>query len=54
MKRVLDRLRREYREEHGKEPPAEFINRAEVGIARHIGKADRDAHREIYDKLAEE
>ena len=54
MAATLRQIREEYIEEHGEEPSEEFMEQAELEIVRRVGKADRDAHREIYDKLANE
>lgn len=54
MEETLQKIREEYVEEHGQEPSEEFLEQAELEIVRRVAKADRDAHREIYDKLANE
>lgn len=54
MKEILGNVREIYVEEHGEEPPEEFIEEARQRIVQRVAKQNRDAHREIYDALADE
>jgi hypothetical protein len=54
MEDLLGRVKQMYREEHGEEPPEEFIEEARRRIVLEAAEQDRNEHREIYDKLADE
>ena len=54
MERLLDSVESQYREEHGEDPPEEFLRRARSKIVQHVASKDREDHRGIYDALAEE
>jgi hypothetical protein len=54
MERALDTIRKQYVEEHGEEPSDEFIEEARRRIILGVARQDREAHREIYDALADE
>lgn len=54
MDELIEAVREEYVDEHGEEPPEEFLKNARKQIIRQAGKARRDEHREIYDALAKE
>lgn len=51
---MLERARDRYIEEHGEEPPEEFMNDARDTILRTLAKKGRDEHRDVYDALADE
>jgi len=54
MAQLLDAVRDRYIEEHGEEPPAEFMRRARNEIVHDLASHDREEHRDIYDALADE
>lgn len=54
MAAALDRIRRIYVEEEGEEPSEEFMSEARRRLVREVARDRRDAHREIYEALAEE
>jgi death-on-curing family protein len=47
-------VREQYVEEHGEEPPEEFMRQARNEIVHGVASKDRDDHRDIYDALANE
>jgi hypothetical protein len=51
---LLAQAREQYVEEHGEEPPDEFLEEARTRILRRLAKKGRDEHRDVYDALAEE
>ena len=54
MEDLLGRVKQMYREEHGEEPTEEFIEEARRRKELEAAEQDRNEHREIYDKLADE
>mgnify|MGYP006914279298 CR=1 FL=1 len=54
MAAALERLRQIYVEEEGEEPPEEFMTDARQELVRAVARNRRDAHREIYEALANE
>lgn len=54
MLELLERVRDDYKEEHGEDPPEEFVEKARREIILQAAKQDRDDHRDIYEKLADE
>jgi hypothetical protein len=54
IEQTLDEIRERYVEENGEEPPEEFMTEARRQIVLGIAQRDRDAHRDIYDALADE
>lgn len=54
MQEALDRVRERYVEEHGEQPPDEFVEKARREILLTVARKDREEHREIYDALADE
>lgn len=50
----LEHARERYVEEHGEEPPEEFMEDARELILRKLARSGRDAHRDVYEALAEE
>jgi len=54
MEKLLQKVREQYRQEEGEDPPEEFMADARTQILRSAAKKDRDDHREIYDALAKE
>lgn len=49
---LLARTREQYVEEHGEEPPEDFLEEAREMILRQLAKKGRDEHRDVYDALA--
>lgn len=54
MDALLTAVREEYIDEHGEEPPADFMRKAEKKIVHGFASRDREDHREIYEALAKE
>ncbi|PSP77339.1 hypothetical protein BRC81_10190 [Halobacteriales archaeon QS_1_68_20] len=54
METLLSTIRERYVEEHGEEPPEEFMERARAKIVHGVATRDREEHRDIYDALADE
>ena len=54
MEVLLQAVREQYVQEHGEEPPEEFMQRARNKIVHNVASRDREAHRDIYDALANE
>jgi hypothetical protein len=54
LEELLEDVRERYVEEHGEEPPAEFMRDARQDILRSLAKKGRDEHRDVYDALADE
>jgi len=54
MATLLKAVRERYVEEHGEEPPEEFMRQARNKIVHDVASKDRDEHRDIYDALANE
>ncbi|RXK47013.1 hypothetical protein [Halorientalis pallida] len=54
METLLTAVREKYIEEHGEEPPEEFMKEARNKIVHNFASQDRDEHRDIYDALASE
>ncbi|GAA0665099.1 hypothetical protein ACFQDG_09900 [Natronoarchaeum mannanilyticum] len=54
MVSILESIREAYVEEHGEEPPEEFMQRARNEIVHNFASKDRDEHRDIYEALAKE
>lgn len=54
LEELLARTRERYVEEHGEEPPEDFLEDARAMILRRLAKKGRDEHRDVYDALAEE
>ncbi len=54
METLLNTIRDRYVEEHGEEPPEEFMERARTEIVHGVANRDREEHRDIYDALADE
>lgn len=54
MEELLESVRTEYVEEHGEEPPAEFMRRVRNEIVHNLARHDREENRRIYDALADE
>lgn len=54
MTAALAEIRRIYVEEQGEEPPQEFLQAARRELIRAVARDRRDAHRDIYDALADE
>lgn len=53
MEALLSIVREQYIEEHGEEPPEGFIRDIRNELVHGIASYDREAHREIYDALAD-
>jgi len=54
MEQLLNSVRDRYVEEHGEEPPVEFMQRARNDIVHNLASHDREENRDIYDALADE
>lgn len=54
MGEILAKVEERYVEEHGEEPPEEFVEEARRRILEEVAQQNRDAHRDIYDALADE
>ena len=54
MEALLRAIQEQYIEEHGEEPPEEFMQRARNEIVHNVASRDREEHRDIYDALANE
>lgn len=54
MDEMLAKVKERYVEEHGEEPPEEFMKDARRRILKEVAQQNRDAHRDIYDALANE
>ncbi len=54
MAAALEQIRRLYIKEHGEEPSEEFMEDAREELVRAVARDRRDAHREIYEALANE
>ena len=54
IEQTLDEIRERYVEENGEEPPGEFMPEGGGETVLGIVQRDRDAHRDIYDALADE
>jgi hypothetical protein len=54
LEEALEETRERYRDEHGDDPPAAFIEDAREMILRRLAKKGRDEHRDVYDALADE
>lgn len=54
LERALKTVRRSYVEEHGEQPPEEFMEDARTQLVRLLAQRGRDEHRDVYDALADE
>lgn len=54
LEALLSAVREEYIDEHGEEPPEEFMRTARNEIVHGFASRDREEHREIYEALAKE
>ncbi|WP_277543186.1 hypothetical protein [Haloarcula laminariae] len=54
LEQLLEQARQKYIEVNDEEPPDEFLEEAEDLILRELAEDSRDAHRDIYDALADE
>lgn len=54
MDEMLETVEERYVEEHGEQPPAEFMEEARQWLLKEVAQQNRDAHRDIYDALADE
>lgn len=54
MDEMLEKVEERYVEEHGEQPPEEFMEDARQWILKEVAQQNRDKHRDIYDALAKE
>lgn len=54
MDELLGKVEEKYVEEHGEDPPEEFMEDARQWILKEVAQRNRDEHRDIYDALADE
>lgn len=54
MEELLEKVEKRYVEEHGDEPPEDFMEDARQWILKEVAQRNRDEHRDVYDALADE